>query len=78
MIAAGLTVTVTVNTAPVVHVPEVGVILYVAVSADAAVLLRVPFSVLWPVPEAPPVTSAASVGLLQAYVVPVAIVPVGV
>ncbi len=46
MMAAGLTVTVTVNGVPVVHVPDVGVTLYVAVSAEAAVLVRLPFSVL--------------------------------
>ena len=50
----GLTVTVTVNTAPV-HVPEVGVTLYAAVWAVAVVLVSVPFTVLWPDADAPPV-----------------------
>ena len=78
MIADGFTVTVTVNTAPVVHVPEVGVTLYVAVSATAAVLFSVPFTVLWPDADAPPDRSACIAGVLHAYVVPVVIVPVGV
>ena len=55
MMAAGLTVTVTVNTVPV-QLPDVGVILYVAVSAPAAPLLSVAVRLL-PVPAAAPVMS---------------------
>jgi hypothetical protein len=63
--AAGLTVTVTVKATPL-QLPEVGVTLYVAVSAEAAVLVRMPFRVLWPVPDDPPDRSPASVGALHA------------
>jgi hypothetical protein len=45
MIADGLTVTVTTNDVPV-HVPDVGVTVYVAVSATAAVLVKLSFTVL--------------------------------
>ena len=48
-----------------------------AVSADADPLVRLSVMLL-PVPDAPPDKSAASVGKLHAYVVPVGIVPVGV
>jgi hypothetical protein len=48
MIAAGFTVTVTVNTVPFVQLPEVGVTIYVAVAATDSVLLlyRLSFSVV--------------------------------
>ena len=77
MIAAGLTVTVTVNGVPV-HVPvaDVGVTLYVAVTALAVVLLRLSATVL-PVPDAPPVRPVPRVGVDHAYVVLAGIVPVG-
>ncbi len=72
-----MTVTVTVNTVPV-QVPDVGVTVYVAVSATAAVLVRLSFNVVWPV-CAPPalLKSDCRVGALHAYLVPVAIVPLG-
>ena len=64
MLATGLTVTVTVNTVPVVQVPDVGVTLYVAVAATDKVLLlnRLPFRVVWPMPDAPPLRPEASMG----------------
>ena len=79
MIADGFTVTVTVKAVPV-HVPDVGVTLYVAVSATAAVLVRLSFTVLCPVcAPALPERAACIAGVDQAYVVPVGmIVPVGV
>ena len=62
IVATGLTVTDTVNAAPVVQVlplfVEVGVTLYVAVAATDRVLPNVPFSWAWPVPVAPPVIPA--------------------
>jgi hypothetical protein len=57
-IGLGLTVIVTVNTVPVQ--PEVlGVTLYVAVSAAAVLLVSVPVSADWAVPNAPPVMPVA-------------------
>jgi hypothetical protein len=78
MIAAGLITTLTVNTVPP-HVPggEVGVRLYAAVTVPVVVLVSVPFSVLWLDADAPPVKPVPD-GADQVYVVPVAIVPVGV
>ena len=76
MVAAGLITALTVNVEPV-QLPDVGVTLYTAVAAFAVVLVSVPFTSLWPVPDAPPVM-LAPVGLLHAYVVPAGIVPVGV
>ena len=76
IVACGLTVTVTVNIDPI-QVPVVGVTLYVAVNAPAVVLLSVPFTVLWPDDDAPPV-KPLPVGALHAYVVLLGIVPVGV
>ena len=76
IVAFGFTVIVTVNTVPVVHVPVVGVTLYVAVSATADALLSVPVRLL-PVPDTPPLRSLASVAALHAYVVPAGITPVG-
>ena len=76
----GFTVTVTVNTVPVVQPPEVGVTLYVAVSATATAFVRVSFSVLWAV-CAPAVPDRSACQMTdqcsQSYVVPVGIVPVG-
>jgi hypothetical protein len=76
IVACGLTVTVTVNIDPI-QVPVVGVTLYVAVNAPAVVLLSVPFTVLCADADAPPVTPACTAGVAHAYVVPEAIVPVG-
>lgn len=78
MTGVGLTVTVTVNAAPV-QLPAVGVTLYVAVTALAVLLTRLSFRLLWPdcapvLPERP----APSVGALQSYVVPDGINPAGV
>ena len=78
MYAIGFTVTVTVNTLPLVHTPDAGVTLYVAVTAVAVVLVRLSFNTVLPVPELPPVSPVPSVGDDQAYVVPPGIVPVGV
>ena len=78
IVATGFTVTLTLNTVPE-HVPggDVGVTLYTAVTADALVLVSVPFTVLWPDDDAPPV-KPLPVGVLHAYVVLLGIVPVGV
>jgi hypothetical protein len=75
--AFGSTVTVTVNAVPV-QLPEAGVTIYVAVVDTDTLLDRLSLNMLLPAPDAPPVRPAPSVGLLHEYVVPVAIVPVGV
>ena len=64
MLATGLIVTATVNGAPVVQLPDVGVTLYVAVAATDKVLLlnRLSFRVVWPMPDAPPLRPEASMG----------------
>jgi hypothetical protein len=64
----GLTVTVTVNVLPA-QVPDVGVTVYVAVTAPDVVLINVPLILLWLVPAAPPVNPVPD-GVLQLYVVP--------
>ena len=78
MIAAGFTVTVTVNGVPV-HVPvaDVGVTLYVAVTALAVLLLRLSVRMLLAVPDVPPVRPVPRVGAAHAYVVLAGIVPDG-
>ena len=79
ILAAGFTVIVTVNTAPFVHVPDVGVTLKVAVVGFTVVLVSVLVTVAVPVlPDAPPVVPVPNVGVAHLYVVPVGIVPVGV
>jgi len=78
MIAAGFTVTVTVNTVPFVQLPEVGVTVYVAVVDTDRLLDSVLVTVPLPDPDAPPVMPLPSVGVPHAYVVPDGITPVGV
>ena len=58
--------TVTVNILPLVHVPDVGVTLYVAVTADAVVLVSVLVTALIPVPDAPPLRPEPNVGAAHA------------
>ena len=79
IVATGFTTTLTVKTAPV-QLPggEVGVTLYIAVAAFAVVLVSASFNVLWPVSAPPLPVMLMPVGVLQAYVVPKGIVPVGV
>jgi hypothetical protein len=68
-------VAVKVKTEPV-QLPDVGVTLYVAVTAPEVLLVKVPVIAL-PEPDAPPVRPEPIVGLFHAYVVPLGIVPVG-
>jgi hypothetical protein len=70
----GLTVTVTVNVLPV-QVPDVGVTVYVAVSAEVVLLANVPFKLDCAEAATPPETPVAIAGMLHAYVVPDGIVP---
>ena len=65
MMAAGLTVTVTVNTAPI-HMPDEGVILKVAVCDIDVVLVSVLVIVALPVPDTPPVRPIPLVGVPHA------------
>ena len=65
MVVTGLTVTVRVKTLPV-HVPDLGVTVYVAVTADAVVLVRVLVTLATPVPDAPPVRPVPLVGTAHA------------
>jgi hypothetical protein len=59
IVAAGLTVTVTVKVGPV-HEPEVGVTVYVAVAEAFVVFVRAWLMEAWPVPWAlPPVIAPA-------------------
>jgi hypothetical protein len=60
--AIGFTVTVTVNAAPVVQRPDVGVTTYVAVDATDRLLTRVLVTEVMPVPDAPPVRPVPNVG----------------
>ena len=66
IVATGLIVTVTVNTAPVVQLPDVGVTLYVAVDATDRLFARLSFNEALPVPDAPPVRPVPRVGVLHA------------
>src|ERR1043166_1782730 len=70
---AGLTVTVTVNVDPV-HVPDVGVTVYVAVCAVLVGLVNVPV-IDEPDPSTPPVIPPVTVGTPQLYVVPAGTIP---
>ncbi len=72
MSAAGLTVTVTVNTGPVQGpCGDDGVTLYIADTATDVVLASKSFNVDWPVcPPDVPDSPAPSVGGAQEYVVP--------
>ena len=65
MEALGLTVTVTVNTAPV-HEPDVGVTTYAAVTAAVVVLVRLSLIVACVLPDTPPVRPVPRVGTVQA------------
>lgn len=69
----GLTVIVTVNVEPM-HVPAVGVTVYVAVCAVLVGLLRVPVTEA-PLPAAPPVIPPETAGAPQVYVVPAGTTP---
>ena len=65
-LGTGSTVTVTVNAAPVVQLPDVGVTLYVAVAIEAVVLVSVLVTAGVPVlPDAPPVRPEPNVGDAQ-------------
>jgi len=77
IIAAGFTLIVTVNDAPI-QLPDTGVTIYVAVEATDRLFDRLSLNMEMPDPDAPPVSPLPSVGVLHEYVVPVGIVPVGV
>ena len=73
----GFTTTLTVKVLPV-HVPDVGVRLYIAVTGLADVLVSVPLSILCVAPDKPPLNPIPA-GDDHEYVVPAGtIVPVGV
>ena len=76
IVGLGLTVIVTVNGAPVVQVPDVGVTLYVTDSGMLELLFSVPSNELRPAPEPPPVTPTPD-GAAHAYVVPTGTAPTG-
>ena len=72
MAGLGLTVTVTVNVGPTQlpnNIDEVGVTVYVAVTAALVVLVSVPLMFNAPAPAAPPVNPAPA-GAAQLYSVP--------